>query len=73
MESEIARAVEAGEFGLQGVQPICVFALYITEMSNLAFLLSSNVIITTMKQYSPTLLTFNFLCSRKDREICSFI
>lgn len=40
MESEIARAVEAGEFRLQGVQPICVFALYITEMSNLAFLLS---------------------------------
>lgn len=46
MESEIARAVEAGEFGLQGVQPICVFALYITEMSNLALLLSSNVIIS---------------------------
>lgn len=46
MESEIAWAVEAGEFGLQGVQPICVFALYITEMSNLAFLLSLNVIIS---------------------------
>lgn len=67
MESEIARAGEAGEFGLQGVQPICVFALYITEMSNLAFLLCSNVIIS-IKLCSPASLTFTFLCSRKDRE-----
>lgn len=51
MESEIAWALEAGEFALQGMQPICVFALYITEMSNLVFLLSSNVIIS-IKQCS---------------------
>lgn len=45
MEGEIATAGEAGGFGLQGVQPVCAFAPYIAEMSNLPFLLSSNVII----------------------------
>lgn len=60
MESEIAWAVEAGEFVLQGVQPICVFALYITEMSNLAFLLSLNVIIS-IKQCNHFVNFYNSL------------
>lgn len=46
MEGVIARTVESGWFGLQGVQPVYAFAPYTCEMSILPFLLSSNVIIS---------------------------